>query len=479
MKRVILITIPSSSSINPILPIAGDLIKNNQCKFITYSTTAYQTQIEKTGSDFRKFQEQPPVEMQKDTTNEDRIKIETIVKPNQRISRVAQFISNLIDIAENNIFYLAKEILNEKPDLILFENTALHAKLAIRLLSENVKLISTDNHDFLFCKKLKIMFYSTTFLEVNSIYPNDNEFKISNSFNVNELVKIAIDKEIVVSQAHVISNIYGISFVDPFYETFNTDSRFINLVLILPELHPRVNLYHQNNKFTGSIVSKTCETTYCSTNTNWNYTSWIVNSILNEFESFDDTSTSTISSEIVGKKSLIFIFLNCKLDENLEIYLKLLDAFNSMPTSKFTILISFNSQGSDAFEKLLKENDIKLNMNIVRLTNVERLEILKRSSLFITNGDISNINESLYCGVPLLCLPVTINHMLNTNYISNELGVGIMIDYINFDKDYFIESINNLICNSVYRIKCLKFSKLFREYKSIDNATKIIYDYIF
>jgi UDP:flavonoid glycosyltransferase YjiC (YdhE family) len=199
-----------------------------------------------------------------------------------------------------------------------------------------------------------------------------------------------------------------------------------------------------------------------------------MNSILDEFEPFDDK----ISGEIVEKKILIFIFLNCKLDENLEIYVLLLDAFNSMSTSKFTILISFNSQGSDAFEKLLKEKNLKLNINIIRLTNVERLEILKRSSLFITNGDIPSINESLYCGVPLLCLPVTSNQILYSNHISNELKLGVMIDFTNFNKQNFIESINNLIYNSIYRIECLKFSKLMKESQTIDNATKIIHNFI-
>jgi hypothetical protein len=472
--KVILITIPSSSHIYPILPIVDNLIKNFQYKFIIYSTNAYKTQIEKTGSEFRKYQDQPPIEIHNtDAANEEKIKIEFITKPNQRISRLAIFIFNLIDIAENNILYLAREIFNEKPDLILFENTALHAKLAIRLLQENFKLISSKIDDPFFNRNFKIMYYSTAFLEKKTIFPNDDELTMSNSYNINELVKIAIDREIVVSQAHVISNNYKINYIDPFHETFNTDLRVINLVLILPELHPRVNLYHENNKFVGGLVSKTSETTN-NTGTNWNYTTWIMNSILHEFEPFDDK----ISGEIVEKKILIFIFLNCKLDENLEIYVLLLDAFNSMSTSKFTILISFNSQGSDAFEKLLKEKNLKLNINIIRLTNVERLEILKRSSLFITNGDIPSINESLYCGVPLLCLPVTSNQILYSNHISNELKLGVMIDFTNFNKQNFIESINNLIYNSIYRIECLKFSKLMKESQTIDNATKIIHNFI-
>ena len=476
MTKVILITIPSSSHINPLLPIVHNLIKNFRYKFIVYSTSCYKLQIEKVGAEFRQFQiAQQLAEAQQHEDNDEKIKIETIIKPNQRISRLALFITNLIDIAENNILYLAKEIYKEKPDLILFENVALHASLTIRLLRENFLLIDKTLNDILFARKLKVMYFSTTFLEENSVYPNEDELKISNSFNIDELVKIAIDRELVSTRAQAISVNFGISFIDPFHETFNADSRIINLILILPELHPRVYVYHRNKKFIGSIVDDNF-TKNDTISSNSNYSKLIVNSVLQEFEQLKSVSQQKSSS--LDKRHLIFIYLNCKLDENLDNYLKILDAFSSMSLNKLMIIISFNSQGSYAFDKLLKENNLKLNENIITVTNIERLEILKRSSAFITNGDISTINESLFCGVPILCLPVTSNQILNAHRISTELELGLTIDFTCFNKQEFIDTVNSLIHNSSYREKCKEFSKFYKKYQTSDIATKIINDFL-
>ena len=63
-SKVILITIPSLSHINPMLPIVKNLIENFNYKFIIYSTQNYKKQIENTGAEFRSFHSTSPLSQQ-------------------------------------------------------------------------------------------------------------------------------------------------------------------------------------------------------------------------------------------------------------------------------------------------------------------------------------------------------------------------------------------------------------------------------
>jgi MGT family glycosyltransferase len=453
-SKVILITIPSLSHISPILPIVKNLIDNFNYKFIIYSTQNYKQQIEKTGAEFRSFHSTSALPQQQQNDNET-LKIKVNLKSNQRVSRTSLYISELIDIAENNTIYLAKEIDKEKPDLILYENTALHANLTIRLLTENYNLIN-ENTDRL---KLPVIYFSTTFLHEKYVYPNDNELKLSSSFNVDELINIAIDKEFLIQRAKILYSKFGIKYIDPFDEAFiAADSKLTNLVFILPELHPRVYLYHRNNKFIGTIINQD----HLSNDlTNYNYI----------FQPLD------INFDDINRKIVVYVYLSFKFNENIGIYLKIFNIFLQNST-KFTVLISFNHQCIDKFEKMLKDYQLTLNDNFLIVTNVPKLEILKRSNIFITNCDIYNVNESLYSGVPMLCIPITDNQLLIAHRISTELGLGIFIDFTCFNNEDFLNSINNLINDYSYKNNCLEYSKLFREYDAKYNATKIICDFI-
>ena len=438
------------------------MIQTLKYKFIIYSSSDFKTQIEKTGAEFRPLKtaiqrNQQEEDHQIPTFATDLRKIELNIKPNHRVSRQALFVSELVDIAESNALYLAKEIYNENPNLILYENIGLHATLALRVLEENYQLVKSGCHEK---HRFKVIYYSTSFLQENNVYPNESEVKLSNEFKVDELIKIEIDREFVVTRAKSLSKYFCINYIDPFDETFNADSRILNLVLVLPELHPRVYLYHRNNKFIGTIINEAEEvssSTCC------------LKSIFQEIQASINTDKRT---------HLIFVCLNSKFEENLQIYLKLLDSFNYLSSFKFKIIISFDKKGLADFEKLLKDYNIKLNEDVFVLENLNCFEILKYSSLFITNCELYRVNLTLFNGVPMLCLPISSNQMLISHRISTELGLGIFIDFTCFDRNDFLQAVDNLINNYFYKKNCLEFSRHFIEYDAKYTATSIVQEFV-
>ncbi|MEY8352665.1 nucleotide disphospho-sugar-binding domain-containing protein [Lachnospiraceae bacterium 54-53] len=93
---------------------------------------------------------------------------------------------------------------------------------------------------------------------------------------------------------------------------------------------------------------------------------------------------------------LIYISLGTLLNTSTSFFKKCIQAFQDKPV---TVIISIGTIVKA--EKLGFIPD-----NIFIYPHVPQLQILQRTSLFITHGGMNSVNESIYYGVPMLAIPV-------------------------------------------------------------------------
>lgn len=93
---------------------------------------------------------------------------------------------------------------------------------------------------------------------------------------------------------------------------------------------------------------------------------------------------------------LIYISLGTLLNTSTSFFKKCIQAFKDKP---ITVIISIGT-----IVKAEKLGSIPDNISIYPF--VPQLEILKRTSVFITHGGMNSVNESIYYGVPMLAIPV-------------------------------------------------------------------------
>ena len=125
---------------------------------------------------------------------------------------------------------------------------------------------------------------------------------------------------------------------------------------------------------------------------------------------------------------------------------------------------------------ILKTNNENLNKklndeNILLIDNIKEKYILndKRISLFIINGELNNIIESLYHKIPIIVIGNSNNQINNIHLVLyKQFGLG--FKKINeFSKNKIIEYIKEIINNKKYKNNCIKASEIIKRNNGNDN----------
>ena len=106
------------------------------------------------------------------------------------------------------------------------------------------------------------------------------------------------------------------------------------------------------------------------------------------------------------------------------------------------------SAGQYGFE-LLK--DIQLPKEILIVKSTPQIEILKRSSLFITHSGMNSTSEAVHFGVPMICLPNQVDQPVVVYRISDELGLGIRLFTPSFSPNQLKDAINKVLNDTSFR----------------------------
>jgi UDP:flavonoid glycosyltransferase YjiC (YdhE family) len=103
-----------------------------------------------------------------------------------------------------------------------------------------------------------------------------------------------------------------------------------------------------------------------------------------------------------------------------------------------------------------------------------QLEILKRASIFLTHCGMNSTSESIWFGVPMICMPVTVDQPLVAHRVSKELELGILLDLNNFKIEELVKSFEKIYIDDSIQKKAFEYSQTSQKYNGNERTIEII-----
>jgi MGT family glycosyltransferase len=121
--------------------------------------------------------------------------------------------------------------------------------------------------------------------------------------------------------------------------------------------------------------------------------------------------------------------------------------------------------------------NLELSKNIHVFNTVPQIEILSKSSLFISHGGFSSIREAICCGVPLIVCPIGVDQPGNAARIVYH-NLGISIDINEMTTQSLLKQVIQTLSNSTIYHSVKKMQKVFLENSKYSEGVKFIDNYI-
>jgi UDP:flavonoid glycosyltransferase YjiC (YdhE family) len=474
--KVFIYTLPASGHINPLLPIVEELILlNPDIEVYFYLTENFRKKIESTGARLRVLK------------NFDILAVSKLEPMNnERKQYLFEHLRLLIESFSINCEFMANEINDKKPDLILYDLLWPHTawlkdyytkwfNIAQNTSAENRKKLK-------FCPNWpfpKMMSFVTSFVIKESIYPNHFEESILLRFPLS--VYWEIFKLFITYFKYGFK--LGIGFRNPINDIKMrplTSAENI-LVFVMSELQPRSHLFDNKfYKFIGSTIKLddgSCNKSGAQFDTNNQLAD-----ILKLFES-KETKAGNIEND---KLFLIYISLGTINNNNYDIYKTLIEGFinfddepiesrnRNIKVSQLKIIVSTGEKVYKQFEIDISINKFKLPDNITLMKSVPQIEVLKRASLFVTHCGLNSVSEAIHFAVPMVCVPISSDQPLVAYRVADELGLGVRLDFVDMKSEQVRNAAHKILNDKSYFIRAERFSKLSKEYKGYLNGAQLI-----
>jgi len=186
-------------------------------------------------------------------------------------------------------------------------------------------------------------------------------------------------------------------------------------------------------------------------------------SLGNRFDSGYCASTTEFT-----KKSMIYISLGTVFNSKNDLFELFIDVFNE---TEHQVIIS--TGGNETIYQTLKQMQMGPNIQIYKF--VDQLEILSKSSLFITHAGFNSIYEAIYLTVPMLMIPHVPEQYFNA-YRIEELSAGLVLRKEEKPKDGLKHALQNIARNwQIYKNSTVKIRQSFlNSYDNTDVGLQII-----
>lgn len=114
--------------------------------------------------------------------------------------------------------------------------------------------------------------------------------------------------------------------------------------------------------------------------------------------------------------------------------------------------------------------------NFIVRNTVPQLEILKRTSIFISHGGMNSVMESLFYGVPVIAIPmVNDQHLVARQLTASGAGFALRMEDIN--PVLILESIQRVLNDPTYREACKRISESFHTAGGCAAGVNCIFDW--
>lgn len=221
----------------------------------------------------------------------------------------------------------------------------------------------------------------------------------------------------------------------PFITDIFSNSEKLNIVFTSRYFQPNQNSFNENYKFVGPIIY--------------------------------DRQEKQKNIILKNHQSIIYVALGTVYNDKIGVYRNIIQVLKKVGHPSFV-----------SIGKYLKKSDLgEIPSNVYVAPYLPQLELLRKSSLFISHCGMNSVNEGLYFGVPFLMIPIIQEQQINASRVE-QLGAGIYHKNKHIVIPQFIKSINLLLSDSKYKQAADKVSKTLSSVGGAKEAAEHILNFV-
>ena len=427
--------------LNTVLALSKKLIKENNAKITMYGTEQIRNKIEESGCTFMKIEKLEIDEVQK-----------VVQTSTNRIDLMKLTVNMTLDSIEESSLVIADYIEKEKPDLILYDHNCGYGKWAFKIAKTRSPDLTT-----------KVILYHPNYVFQKNVYPNSAEQQILLHMNFCEKFQFVFIGLKIGMRIRSLKKKFGINDSEFEKDIMFTDLSVINIAFLFPALQPRSELLHENVKFVGACIDDGPNLEDLA-----NVKDDSIKTFLERFHPRNPSSTKSTEN------FLIYVSLGSMFTNNFDFYLKVIEAYKKFVAQvKSEKIFAIINVGKVCFDEFNKGNDdVPLSIKLVPFA--PQLEILKRASIFLTHCGMNSTSESIWFGVPMICMPVSVDQPLVANHVTKQLGLGILLNVHEFNIEELANSFHKLYSDDSFQKTSFEYSQISQKYNGIERATELI-----
>jgi UDP:flavonoid glycosyltransferase YjiC (YdhE family) len=357
-KKILAVCLPIPGHLNMMCSLINELVNKKKFHVIMYMPEKYKNLVEKSGSEYREFKAKiPMIEM---TEKMDLLDLFELMLTSTQL-----VLPELIDFCNE-----------EKPDIIMSSIGCSDGRYLINHLTQQAKKKKLNY------KLPKAVILCPSFAFLDGVYPATKEKKLlfqgdTNFKVIKKYLRLCLEQR-------KINKKFDLSLSSNLKKNFNAISSEDHLYLcgVLHELQPKADNMIHKYKFIGSCITDEVR--------NFNVSNEKLKLILNHFEPKNPINLSDINNQTnSSKKKLIYASLGTVANDRIEIYEKIINAFNSfvennvIKNDDIELVVSVGNSAYDKFQHKIENENYNLPDNVLLLPYVPQIEILKRASLYI------------------------------------------------------------------------------------------------
>lgn len=435
-KHKILVLVPASTGhLNPMCGIVHELCKEEQNEVIFFTDEKYKQTVEKTGARCKIFSTE--------------LMLDQFLVEGQRFS-ITFILRILIDYSSALLPQLIDEIVEEKPDLIIYDSFFMPAKYLLEVLKNRT-----------FDKQPKTLMFSPQFVindrMLQSLRENTNESYWSMFTSILPILKDQL----------LMNWTFGVSIYNPL-KLFLSQNDHLNLVGVLPELQPFVEEFNDGTfKFLGSCISDEVRCLETAT-------SKIDDK---QLESFLEPSSNFM---------LIYMSLGTVFNMNSSIFETVIEAIKRFDDSsnrhfksdQFRVVFSLGEISFSKFSEKISNGELAVGENFLIRSRVPQLEVLKRADLYITHCGMNSTNEAIRFSVPIIGIPLEADQPSVAKRVCDELKFGVRLDPLNLDVNEIGNAIDLVLSDSRFKENISNMSRKSAKSNGSVEGAKIISEFL-